>query len=91
MTNPITFQAAKTVICHGGGAIHLLDYQPGTKIWTGQPTVEDFDTPIEAIQRYVELGGDIQETKHLWPEGQVPTEQAGTLQWMSLAPAAAAT
>lgn len=84
MSNPIAFASPKSVICHGAGALHLLDYRPGTKIWTGQPNVEDFDDPLECIKRYRELGGDIRATKDLWPEGKVPTESGGVLAWVNV-------
>jgi hypothetical protein len=70
MASPITFASNKSVICHGAGAVHLVDYEPGTKIWTGQPNTEDFDDPIEAIKRACELGLSPGETTTFWPEGK---------------------
>ena len=66
-----TYQAAKIVICHGPDAVHFVNCLPGTVLSTGQPQVEEFDAPLEAIQRYITLGGAAGDTSSVWPKGQL--------------------
>lgn len=50
------FITTKWLVCHGSGAVHLVELSPGSVLVTGQQTTESFDISETALTRATALG-----------------------------------
>jgi len=68
----LTYPTPKYVVLHGHAVapVVLIAYEPPSKISTGQPNVEPFDDPQDAIDRAIELGVPPLLTSEFWLRGQ---------------------